>query len=69
MKALALDLARFARGHAALTVTLMAVSCVGVLLLAGVDSQSWLAAFVGLALVYLGFTLVDLRDEFRRRTE
>jgi type IV secretory pathway VirB2 component (pilin) len=69
VRTLALDLARFARGHVALSVALVVVSCVGGLLLAGVDSPSWLVAFVGLAVVYFGFALVDLREEFRRRSE
>jgi hypothetical protein len=69
VRTLALDLARFARGHVTLSVAAVVVSCVGGLLLGGVESPSWRAAFVGLALVYFGFALVDLRDEFRRRTE
>ena len=69
MKTLALDLARFARGHLALSVALVVVSCVGGLLLAGVESPSWRAAFGGLAVVYFGFAFIDLREEFRRRTD
>lgn len=63
------DLAHFARHHLALTIAAVLMTCVAGLLFAGVDSATWLTAFVGLGVVYVGLALIDLRDQFRRRTD